>query len=139
MKLGRKYLLPASLGLISMVFLGGIYLNNQASKINGYMAPGSIELHQQHLYGKWVAPSSDNLSEIQGFILDADGTSRLVNTAVENYQLWHVIEDKLVLTPQTIQPKKRLVAQQVFIVDSLAGNRMYLKQGGTPVVYWKVR
>ena len=139
MKRLNKKLLIVGVGILSITFLIGL----KSSRASNYTGTGNGEHlvvpKPNQLFGEWVSPIPGNDRDIQGFVLNNDGTARSINTTTLKYQLWHVHQDKLILTMHHAVDKKPSVGQEVYTIDSLSGNRLYLKHGQIPLIYWRIK
>ncbi|HBH49220.1 MAG TPA: hypothetical protein DDX98_11295 [Bacteroidales bacterium] len=136
MKYYGRIVTVLGLGILSISLLTAMHGNNDP--IDEPQENNAI-LNKNELYGEWVAPIPGNDRDIQGFALHNDGTARSINMATLNYQLWHVNNDKLILTAQSFGNGNTLASQEIFTIDSLRGNRLYLTNGNKPLVYWRVK
>lgn len=69
---------------------------------NGEASKSKTEKITNLLLGSWVEPNPINEKEVQGFIINGDGTAESINMATLLYKKWWKESDKLVLVSESI-------------------------------------
>ena len=89
----------------------------------------ALKLESNQFVGSWVQPNPINDQEVQGFILNVDGTAQSINMATLLYKKWWLDSGKLVLVLESIGNKVSSVDTIKYDVIVVNAKELKLKDG----------
>ena len=107
--------------VVWMVILTSCQNSSTADK-TGQSQPGSDQFA-----GSWVQPNPINDKEVQGFVLNKDGTAQSINMETLKYRKWWMESGKLVLVMESIGNRVSSVDTVKYEVVTNDGKQLKLK------------
>ncbi len=87
------------------------------------------------LIGSWVEPNPINEKEVQGIILNEDGTAVSINMATLVFKKWWKQNDELVLVSESVGNKLTIVDTSTYQIVKINQQELELKNGDYTVKY----
>jgi len=81
------------------------------------------------LIGSWVEPNPINEKEVQGFVINNDGTAESINMATLVYKKWWKESDKLVFITESIGNGSSSIDTTKYEIVTLNSKELELKYG----------
>ncbi len=88
-----------------------------------------LNLQNNQFIGSWIQPNPINEKEVQGFILNTDGTSQSINMATLKYKKWWIDSNKLVLVFESIGNRVSSIDTLKYDVVVINDKELKLKNG----------
>lgn len=132
--------LPSIVIIVSTLLFAAGCSNNAPTELNGMAADSSAEkVVDNPLVGTWVQPNPVNLSEVQGFQLNSDGSASSVNMATLLYRNWWINGDSLNLVVESIGNQVSFIDTLGYSVLRCDGDTLVLRREQLTETYHKNR
>ena len=89
------------------------------------------------LVGSWVKPNPINDKEVQGFLINSDGTAESINMATLLYKKWWQEDGKLILIMESVGNGSSSIDTMRYDIVKNTATELELKQGDYIVKYRK--
>ena len=115
--------------LVRLAALGVILLLNSCQNNSTANKETNSKLVSKQFIGSWVQLNPINAKEVQGFVLNADGSAQSINMATMIYKKWWIDSNKLVLILESIGNKVTSFDTIKYDVVEINDTELKLKEG----------
>jgi len=114
---------------IFIIIPGLFFLLQSCQNTSKPISDSKLNLQINQFIGSWIQPNPINEKEVQGFILNTDGTAQSINMATLKYKKWWINSDKLVLVLESIGNRVSTIDTIKYDVIVINDKELKLKDG----------
>ena len=112
-----------SVGIIAVILLNSCQNSSTTNKGT------ESEIASNQFIGSWVQPNPINNMEVQGFVLNKDGTAQSINMETLKYLKWWIESNKLVLISESIGNQVSSIDTSKYDVVVINERELKVKKG----------